>query len=188
MPITLSALDPKQVASATNFEVHLGEPATRLLILSGIAVPEFWTNHDEETNEQDIFVRLGVHVAQLDKAVTNVGLASIENDETNFLFAVDSGVLELEQPSGELVLKVRAAILRLPTGEFRYFTKIADGEQVESTAGHDVGSRLVSCRVVFSVKLAVPANSSARVTRIGRWSSGATRRATSRRAMPGCTR
>ncbi len=41
MPITLSALDPNQVAYATNFEVLLGEPVTRLLILSGIAVREF---------------------------------------------------------------------------------------------------------------------------------------------------
>lgn len=41
IPITLSALDPNQVASATNFEVLFGAPATRLLILPGIAVPEF---------------------------------------------------------------------------------------------------------------------------------------------------
>lgn len=125
MPITLSALDPKQVASATNFEVLLGEPATRLLILSGIAVPEFWTNHDEETSQQEILVRLGVHVAQLEPgAVTNVGLASIENDETNFLFAVDSGVLEHEQPSGELVLRVQAAILGEETYLHRFSYQI----------------------------------------------------------------
>lgn len=124
MPITLSALDPKQVASATHFEVLLGEPATRLLILSGIAVPEFWTNHDEETNQQEILVRLGEHVAQLDNAVTNVALASIENDETNFLFRVDSGVLELEQPSGELVLRVQAAILGEETYLHRFSYQI----------------------------------------------------------------
>ncbi|HUU34211.1 MAG TPA: hypothetical protein VMW48_09105 [Vicinamibacterales bacterium] len=125
MPITLSALDPKQVASATNFEVLLGEPATRLLILSGIAVPEFWTNHDEETNQQEILVRLGVHVAQLDPgAVTNLGLASIENDETNFLFAVDAGTLEHEQPSGELVLRVQAAILGEETYLHRFSYQI----------------------------------------------------------------
>lgn len=124
MAITLSALDPKQVASATSFEVLLGEPAVRLLILSGIAVPEFWTNHDEETNQQEILVRLGVHVAQLDNAVTNLGLASIENDETNFLFAVDSGVLELEQPSGELVLRVQAAILGEETYLHRFSYQI----------------------------------------------------------------
>lgn len=49
------------------------------------------TNHDEETNQQEILVRLGVHVSQLEPdSVTNIGLASIENDETNFLFAVNS--------------------------------------------------------------------------------------------------
>ncbi|MDX6677723.1 MAG: hypothetical protein QOE31_1775 [Solirubrobacteraceae bacterium] len=89
----------------------MGEPAQRLLIMSGIAIPEFRTNHDEEVNEQQIVVRLGVHVATLDHAVTNLGLASIENDETNFLFAVDSGQLELEPGSGELILRVAAAIL-----------------------------------------------------------------------------
>lgn len=36
-------------------------------------------------------MRLGVHVAQLEPdSATNIGLASIENDETNFLFAVNS--------------------------------------------------------------------------------------------------
>lgn len=125
MPITLSALDPKQVASATNFEVLLGEPATRLMIMSGIAVPEFWTNHDEEVSQQEILVRLGVYVAQLDPgAVTNLGLASIENDETNFLFSVDSGVLEHEQPSGELVLRVQAAILGEETYLHRFSYQI----------------------------------------------------------------
>lgn len=111
MPIILSALDPGQVASATQFEVLVGEPSQRLLIMSGIAIPEFRTNHDEEISQQEIVVRLGVHVAQLDKAVTNVALASIENDETNFAFAVNTGVLELEAGSGELILKVQAAIL-----------------------------------------------------------------------------
>jgi hypothetical protein len=124
MAIVLSALDPKQVASATQFEVLLGEPAQRLLIMSGIAVPEFWTNHDEETNQQEILVRLGVHVAQLDKAVTNLGLASIENDETNFLFAIDSGQLELEAATGELVLRVVAAILGEETWLHRFSYQI----------------------------------------------------------------
>ncbi len=50
-------------------------------------------------------------MAVLETAVTNLGLASIENDETNFLFAVDSGQLELEAGSGELILRVVAAIL-----------------------------------------------------------------------------
>ena len=123
MAIILSALDPNQVASATQFEVLLGEPAQRLIILSGIAIPEFWTNHDEEVNQTEILVRLGVFVSSIDQAVTNLGLASIENDETNFLFRVDSGQLELD-PSGELVLRVQAAILGEETYLHRFSYQI----------------------------------------------------------------
>jgi hypothetical protein len=76
-------------------------------------------------SEQEILVRLGVYVAQLDPgSVTNLGLASIENDETNFLFRVDSGVLEHEQPSGELVLRVQAAILGEETYLHRFSYQI----------------------------------------------------------------
>lgn len=112
--------------AATQFYVLLGEPdARRLLIMSGIAVPEFWTNHDEETSQQEIVVRLGAHVAHLEPgAVTNLGLASIENDETNFLFAVDSGRLEHDPASGELLLRVAAAILGEETYLHRFSYQI----------------------------------------------------------------
>ncbi|MBA3325076.1 MAG: hypothetical protein H0T41_07395 [Rhodobacteraceae bacterium] len=92
--------------------------------MSGIAVPEFRTNHDEETSQTEIIVRLGVHVAVLETAVTDLGLASIENDETNFLFAVDSGQLELEAGSGELILRVVAAILGENTHIHRFSYQI----------------------------------------------------------------
>jgi hypothetical protein len=93
--------------------------------MSGIAVPEFWTNNDEVFSEQEILVRLGIYVAQLEPgAVTNLGLASIENDETNFLFRLDSGILEHEQPSGELVLRAQAAILGEGTRLHRFSYQI----------------------------------------------------------------
>ena len=124
MAIELSVLDPRQVASASQFEVHVGEPATRLLIMSGIAIPEFWTNHDEETSQQQIVVRLNAYVSQLDRAVTNVALASVENDETNFLFAVDEGTLEHDVATGELKLRVAAAILGEETYLHRFSYQI----------------------------------------------------------------
>jgi hypothetical protein len=110
VPITLSALDPKQVSSASSFEVLVGEPGQRLLILSGIAIPEFWTNHDEELHQDEIEVKLGVYVASLDEAVAHVGLASIENAETNFVFNLGTARVEVDG-DGQLVLRVWAAIL-----------------------------------------------------------------------------
>jgi hypothetical protein len=109
--ITLSATDDEQVASATRMEVLLGEPAKRLLIFSGVAIPDFWTNHDEEVRTDEIVVKLGDHVAVLDEAVAHVGLASITNDETAFLFNLAQAVVELEEGSGELMLRVPAGIL-----------------------------------------------------------------------------
>jgi hypothetical protein len=111
LPIILSALDPKQVASPSSFDVLIGEPARQLIILSGIAIPEFWTNHDEEVSRDEIVVKLGVFVARLERATAHVGLASIANDETNFLFALDTATVEAEPGTGELTLRVNAAIL-----------------------------------------------------------------------------
>lgn len=111
MPIVLSVLDPQQVSSPTSFDVLIGEPAQRLLICSGIAIPEFWTNHDEEVNRTEIVVKLGVYVSSLDRAVAEVGLASIANDETSFIFALDEATVEVEPGSGELQLRVKAALL-----------------------------------------------------------------------------
>ncbi len=50
-----------------------------------------------------------------------------------------------KDPAGAVVKNrsgrdLRAALLRLPSGEIRYFPKIADGDAVESTAGREVGS------------------------------------------------
>ncbi len=142
MAISLSALDPSQVASASQFEVLVGDPAQRLLIMSGIAVPEFWTNHDEEPNQADIVVRLGVHVAALERAVVNVALASIENDETNFAFAVNSGGVELD--GGELVLKVGAVIL----GEETYLHRFS----------YQIVAHVRRARAQISGVIAVPAD------------------------------
>lgn len=111
MAIILSVFDDRQVASVSSFEVLVGEPGQRLIIMSGIAIPEFRTNHDEEVRQDEIVVRLGVHVSALDKAVAHVGLASISNDETNFLFALDTAQVEVETGTGELLLRVTAAIL-----------------------------------------------------------------------------
>ena len=120
MVTTLNANDPNQVASASAMEVLLGEPAQRLMIFSGIAIPDFWTNHDEEVKQGEIVVRLGVHVATLDGGVVHVGLASIKNDETNFLFALDTARLEVEPATGELLIRVTAAVLGEQTSIHRF--------------------------------------------------------------------
>ena len=120
MAIFLSVFDPKQVSSPSSFEFQTGEPAQTMVVFSGIAIPEFWTNHDEEVKQDEIIVRLGIHVSVLERSVVHVGLASIKNDETNFLFALDTAKLEVESGSGELLLKVTGAILGEHTAIHRF--------------------------------------------------------------------
>ncbi len=110
MAIILRAPDESQVASASSIEVLMGEPAQRLIICSGIAIPNFWTNHDEEPSSTEVIVKLGIHVAQLERATSHTGLAAIENDETNFNFAVTQGTVSVDE-SGELQLSVGLVIL-----------------------------------------------------------------------------
>lgn len=111
MTIVLHANDPLQVASASSIEALIGEPAKRLMIFSGIAIPNFWTNHDEETRADEVVVRLGVFVSSVDRFAVHVGLAHIANDETNFAFGVNSNKLEVEGGSGELLLRVSLTAL-----------------------------------------------------------------------------
>lgn len=60
--------------------------------------------------------------------------------------SIGDGIAVVKKEGGGVTVKnksghdLRAALLRLPGGEVRYFAKIADGEQVESAAGRDVGT------------------------------------------------
>ena len=60
--------------------------------------------------------------------------------------SLGDGISVLEEPGGAATLinrsgrDLRAALLWLPTGEARYFPKIADGAKVSSTAGQDLST------------------------------------------------
>jgi hypothetical protein len=122
--VILSVLDNNQVAGASSFEVVVGAPAQRLVIFSGIAIPEWRVNDDDRAYDNEIIVRLNYHVAMLDHAVTHVGLASIENDETNFLFAMNLGELKQDGQTGELLLHVDAALMGEDTYLHRFSYQI----------------------------------------------------------------
>jgi hypothetical protein len=108
--LTLHANNTNEVVSADSFEVLLGDPAVRLMIFSGIAVPEVRVNDDEHIYPGEVVVKLGVNVNLLVKAVSHIGLAGISNDETAFTFATDSGTVEVEAGTGELQLRVQTAL------------------------------------------------------------------------------
>ena len=108
--LELHASNPAEVSSASSIVVALNDPATSLMIFSGIAVPELRVNDDDKVYPGELLVRLGVSVVSIIEAVSHIGLASISNDETAFTFAVDAGVLEVEPGTGELRLRVQTGL------------------------------------------------------------------------------
>lgn len=62
------------------------------------------------------------------------------------IVSLGEGIAIAKKDAAEAIVKnrsgrdLRAALLRLPSGEVRYFPKIADGDVVESSAGREVGA------------------------------------------------
>src|SRR4051794_12246240 len=133
---------PGDVVSYRHIEAVLVDAHRKMHIISGIAVPAFEVNDDEQIYRGLCTVRLGVTMLNLEQATCQVGLAVVWNDESSFLFAIDDSWVDLD---GE-------------TGELRLFAKLAlNGE----------GSSLA--RFGFQV-VAVGANPTTRVSGVVRWS------------------
>jgi hypothetical protein len=116
----LDARDPQQVASATVLDADLGVGNRHLLVMSGIAIYG-WTIDTDETAHGEARVLLGVYARELEQATPFVGLASISNDETAFVFATDSARVDLNPETGELSLYLRTAVM----GEWSGFNRFA---------------------------------------------------------------
>jgi hypothetical protein len=80
-----------------------------MVVMSGIAVPEFEIN-DDQVHREACRVHLAEPGEDVESATIHVGLASISNDDTEFVFAVDSATLEREPATVQLVLAVQLAV------------------------------------------------------------------------------
>ncbi len=109
--IVLHAGNPAEVVSASSFEVLLGEPARRVIIFSGLAKPGIRVNHDEEAYQNEVLVKLGVTVFGLESAAVDVGLASVQNDETAFRLELNTAKLEVDPATSELQLRVLTTLM-----------------------------------------------------------------------------
>lgn len=145
---TLHASNPKEVSTSPPIEVLLSEPAKRVLIFSGIAMPELRVNDDGKIYNDEVLVKLGVNVASLTHSVSHVGLASISNDETAFTFATDWGALEMEDGTGELQLRVQTGLRGEKTFLHRFgYQIVAEVEKVWA----EISGTIVVPRSVFDM-------------------------------------
>lgn len=108
--IILQAADRNQVSGASSLEVSLGSPTEQLIIFSGVAAPEINVNDADEFVDNEVIVKLGVSVSALESGVSEVALASIENDESRFVFATNMSTLEVDEETAELQLRVHTTV------------------------------------------------------------------------------
>jgi hypothetical protein len=125
----LHARNPSEVSSAKVIEADLGVGNRRLLVISGIAIYN-WTVDTDEVQTGEVRVMFGVYARELEQASPFVGLASISNEESEFLFATDITRVDLDEETGELSLYVQTNL----QGERSGFNRFA--YQVVATVVH----------------------------------------------------
>ena len=118
--INLDANNPDQVSNQRVIEADLGQPNTKMLIISGIAIPQWIVDDDGHTAHETAVVNLRTTVLAVEQATISIGLASIGNDDSTFLFAADSTGLDIDSTSQELILSVNMALQGSKTGLDRF--------------------------------------------------------------------
>jgi hypothetical protein len=125
--IPLDANNPKQVAGASVIEADLGDLNRKLLIFGGTAIPQWVIDDDGNTYRETAVVNLRRTVLAVAQATVSVGLASIGNDDSTFLFAADVASLSIDDTTQELLLTVQMALQGSKTGIGRFsYQVVAD--------------------------------------------------------------
>jgi hypothetical protein len=119
----LDSSNPNQVESARTLNVFIGNPNRMLVICSGIAIP----NWDSQGNLDRLTVKINLNVqaTALLSSTAVVGLASIENEDSEFTFATDSTFAESDS-HGNISLVTSIAVQGEPStlSRFSYQTHL----------------------------------------------------------------
>jgi hypothetical protein len=94
---------PSGVSSPSSMTMFVGDPPRELLIFNGTAAPEWEVG--EHLEHQEVQVRLGAIVAEPFVATATASLAAIRNDNSDFIFATDSALVDVDT-DGTLLLHV----------------------------------------------------------------------------------
>ncbi|GAA3625638.1 hypothetical protein GCM10022223_48510 [Kineosporia mesophila] len=109
----LDVLDSGQVTGHMVLRADLGVLGRQLVVLSGIANPG-WEVDGDEVQRDVCRVLLRETAEQLEQATVHVGLSSVANEDTSFVFATDQATLETG-PDGLLVLVTNLAVQGEPS-------------------------------------------------------------------------
>lgn len=125
--------DPSQVSSFSYIGVELVDPSRMMHILSGIAIPAFHTDDAGSTHRTTCEIDLGIALPDAQQAVAQVGLGSIINDESSFLFAVDNARVEIEGGTGRILLFADLALKGSGSGLERFGFQVVVVSGIRST-------------------------------------------------------
>jgi hypothetical protein len=103
------------IPSAPFLEFDTLTPGTKGVIFSGIAVPEWHINDDGKIYREPYTIDLGYPALNVTDATAAVGLASIYNGGSAFLFASDSWTIQIDPNSQHLTLTVNLSCLGAPS-------------------------------------------------------------------------
>lgn len=109
---------PEQVVGHAVLRADLGVGGRHLVVISGIARPE-WVIDDDSAHRETCRLKLREPAGALEQSTVHVGLASVGNDDTSWAFATDQAALEVDD-AGELVLVTNLALMGEPSGLHRF--------------------------------------------------------------------
>lgn len=153
MTISLSSADPNQVASFQTLEVELVDQSRKMFIFSGIAIPSFHSSESSSNDTVDCHVDLGIALPDFQQAVAQVGLASIINDDSQFLFAVDNAIVEFQKPTGRVSLRADLAVNGDGTAlnRFGFQVVVVSGVRATGVTGRVIWNKSVFDATGFNV-------------------------------------
>jgi hypothetical protein len=106
MDLDAGAKPPVGVDTPSQLTVYVGDPPRQLTIFTGVATPEFVSNGD--LDHDTLNIRLGATTTQNFGWTAQAALASISNENTDFVFATDAASVDVDPV--DQVLRVNIAI------------------------------------------------------------------------------
>ncbi|TXI56445.1 hypothetical protein [Mycolicibacterium mageritense] len=97
------------VSGHHTIRADLGAFGRQMVVISGIACPD-WGINDDHVHREKCVLRLRERVDNIEQAAVHVGLASIANGESGFIFATDATQLDVDA-AGELILTTDLALM-----------------------------------------------------------------------------
>ena len=126
---------PIGVATPQQMAVYVGTTPRQLLIFTGVAIPNWDSQSD--LDREEVIVRLGATTTPNFEATAVVGLASIHNEDSDFIFATDAATVDIDPADGTLRLRVPIAVQGEPSelDRFSYMVNVLSDPIVSKITG-----------------------------------------------------